>query len=338
MKQKKKVVGMMPVIAAICGNATVMLLKFGAFFITGSNVMFSEAVHSVADTLNQVFLAVGLKRSLKQPSEDFAYGFGSERFFWALISACGIFFLGAGVTIYRGVNGLIHHETIHFSVFSLVVLVISFLIEIVTFFLAVKEIKAHHPGRTFRHALSEADPSTLAVFYEDGVALLGVVVAFASIGLTYLTGQYYFDPIGSILIGLMLAIVALFLIAKNREYLIGRTMPDDIEESVKEILESEPAIERVLDFKSNTLDVGVYRVKCDIEFNGYVLLKEIYQGKGTTLRDDYNDVKDDFEEFKKFCADYADRLPRLVGRKIDEIENKLKQEHPGIKYIDIEIN
>jgi hypothetical protein len=69
-----------------------------------------------------------------------------------------------------------------------------------------------------------------------------------------------------------------------------------------------------------------------------VLLKEIYQARGTTLLDDYEYIKDDFEEFKKFCADYADRLPRLVGKKIDDIENELKKKHPSIKYIDIEIN
>ena len=136
----------------------------------------------------------------------------------------------------------------------------------------------------------------------------------------------------------MLAVIAVVLIAKNREYLIGRTIPDDMEEEIIEMIECDPAIEKVLDFKSTTLDVGIYRIKCDIEFNGYTLLNEIYHSKSTTLRADYDDVKDDYEEFKKFCAEYADRLPRLVGKKIDDLESKLKDKYPGVKYIDIELN
>lgn len=338
MNNADKTIGSVPVIAAIIGNLIVTILKFTAFFFSGSSAMFSEGIHSVADTANQTFLAVGLRRSKKLPDEDFLYGYGNERFFWALISACGIFFLGAGVTIYKGINTLLTTTEVHFNCFTIIVLVISFIIESVTLSLAIYELKTHYPHKTPREIFDDGDPSTLAVLLEDSVALLGILVAFTSIGLSYLTGQTYFDAIGSIIIGLMLAVVAIILITKNREYLIGRAIPEDIQEDIIEILEAEPAIEKIIDFKSQTLDVGIYRIKCDIEFNGYVLLKEIYQSRGTTLREDYNDVKDDFEAFKKFCADYADRLPRLVGKKIDDIENTLKQKYPSIKYIDIEIN
>ncbi|MFA5047863.1 MAG: cation diffusion facilitator family transporter [Patescibacteria group bacterium] len=338
MAEKDKVVGFLPVFSALAGNLIVALLKFVAFLLSGSSVMFSEAVHSLADTLNQSFLAIGLKRSTKKPSDDFAYGFGRERFFWALISACGIFFLGAGVTIYRGVSALIHPEALPTGLVPYVVLLVSFVIESITFYLALHELRSDHHKQSFRHILKNGDPSTLAVLYEDGVALLGVIVAFVSILLTSLTGQYYYDAFGSIIIGLMLAGVALLLISKNREYLLGKAIPDELEEEIVSILEADPAIEKVIDFKSTTLDIGIYRIKCEIEFNGYVLLREIYQSRSTTLRDDYDEVKDDFEEFKKFCADYCDRLPRLVGKKIDEIELRLKTEYPGVKYIDIEIN
>lgn len=333
-----KTIGAVPVIAAIAGNLTVTILKFVAFFFSGSSTMFSEGIHSVADTANQTLLAIGLRRSKKLPDEDYLYGYGNERFFWALISACGIFFLGAGVTIYKGINTLLTAQEVHFNYFTVVVLAVSFLIESATLGLAIYELRTHYPGKSIREVYDDGDPTTLAVLLEDSVALLGILVATISIILSYLTGQIYFDAIGSIVIGLMLAVVAFVLIAKNREYLIGRAIPEDIQEDIIEILEAEPAIEKVLEFKSQTLDVGIYRIKCDIEFNGYVLLKEIYQSRGTTLREDYNYIKDDFEEFKKFCADYADRLPRLVGKKIDDIENKLKQKHPSIKYIDIEIN
>lgn len=338
MTEKHKIIGRLPVLSAILGNLTVTILKFIAFFLSGSGAMFSEAIHSVADTSNQTLLAVGLKRSKKMPDEDFLYGYGNERFFWALISACGIFFLGAGITLYKGVHDLTVGAEVHFNWISIIVLIVSFIIESVTFCIAIYELKTNHGLTDLEDIWENGDPSTLAVLLEDGVALLGVLVAFTSILLSFWTGKSYFDAIGSIIIGCMLAIVAIILISKNREYLIGKAIPEDLAEEIIEMMEADPAIEKVLDFKSTTLDVGIYRIKCDIEFNGYTLLNEIYHSKGTTLREDYDYVKDDYEEFKKFCAEYADRLPRLVGKKIDDLENTLKEKYPGVKYIDIELN
>ena len=338
MTVKNKTVGSLPVFAAIAGNCVVTILKFAAFFFSGSSAMFSEGIHSIADSANQILLAVGLRRSKKQPDDDFLYGYGNERFFWAVISACSIFFLGAGVTIYKGINSLLNTHEVHFNYFTVMVLAVSFVIESTTLYLAIRELRAHYPGKSAKEIFEDGDPSTLAVLLEDSVALVGVLIAFLSLGLSYVTRQLYFDAIGSIIIGVMLGTIAIVLISKNRQYLIGRAIPKEIQDEIIEILEAEPAIEKVLDFKSNTLDVGIYRIKCDIEFNGYVLLKEIYQARGTTLRNDYNDIKDDFEQFKKFCVEYADRLPRLVGKKIDDIEHLIKQRQPSIKYIDMEIN
>src|SRR3989344_5801263 len=95
--------GFLPVLTAVGGNAVVTVSKFGAALVSGSSSMFSETVHSFADTLNQMLLLIGLRRSLKKADESFEYGYGRERFFWALISACGVFFVGAGVTAYKGI-------------------------------------------------------------------------------------------------------------------------------------------------------------------------------------------------------------------------------------------
>src|SRR3989344_7497728 len=125
--------GFWPVVAAIGGNALVTVSKFGAALISGSSSMFAEAVHSAADTLNQTLLLVGLKRSLKKADKSFGYGYGSERFFWALISAVGVFFVGAGITAYKGITSLLHPEAIEFSFIVYVVLVVAFVIELYTF-------------------------------------------------------------------------------------------------------------------------------------------------------------------------------------------------------------
>lgn len=327
---------MFPVVAAIIGNFFVFVIKSLAAIMSGSSVLFSEAIHSFADTANQALLAIGLSRSRKKPDESFVYGYGNERFFWALISACGIFFIGAGVTIFRGITSFLTGHGIVAEPIIYFILAASFVIELATLLIAVRELKKKTEYKSIWQIINNGDPSTLAVLFEDSVAVLGVAIAFVSILLTELTGNNYWDATGSIVIGVLLGVVAVTLIAKNRKYLIGATMPRHLSTEIISYLEADPAIEKVLDFKSTVLDIGIYRIKCEMEFNGYALLKEIYPA--SDLRKKFNLVKNDYEEFKKFYVEVTDRVPRLVGRKIDEIEDRLKAKHPGVKYIDIEIN
>ncbi|MFA5107718.1 MAG: cation diffusion facilitator family transporter [Patescibacteria group bacterium] len=333
---KERTVGLFPVAAALIGNFFVLIIKSLAAIISGSSVLFSEAIHSFADTANQALLAIGLSRSRKKPDELFVYGYGNERFFWALISACGIFFIGAGVTVFRGITSFLTGHSIVAEPIIYFILSASFIIELATLLIAVRELKKKSEHKSIWHIINNGDPSTLAVLFEDSVAVLGVAIAFVSILLTELTGHNYWDATGSIVIGVLLGVVAITLIVKNRKYLIGATMPRHLSAEIISYLEADPAIEKVLDFKSTVLDIGVYRIKCEMEFNGHALLREIYPT--SDLRKKFNQVKNDYEEFKKFYVEVADRIPRLVGRKIDEIEDRLKVKHPGIKYIDIEIN
>lgn len=332
----RETAGLVAVVAAVVGNALVTLIKAGAAIVSGSSVMFSEAIHSLADTLNQLLLLIGVHRSFKKPDIDFGYGYGNERFFWALLSACGIFFVGAGVTIYNGVYALMHPEPIEIHALVFAVLATSFVIESFTFWIAAHGLKKAHPKNSWRERLVLADPSTLAVYLEDGVALFGVAVATVSIGASYYTGNTLWDGLGSIVIGLLLAMTAVILITKNRSYILGRSIPADEREEIISALESEPSIERVIDFKSTVLGIGVYRIKCEVEFNGPALFKEAYQRR--YLKSKYEEVKNDYEAFKRFCVDYADRIPRLMGKKIDDIETTLKKRFPAVQHIDIEIN
>lgn len=333
---KTGISGFLPVIAALSGNVFITAIKFVGYFISGSSALFSEAVHSLADTSNQILLMVGIKRSIKKSTEEYSYGFGQERFFWAVISACGVFFLGAGVTIYKGISALMIHREVEINVLAFFILGISFVIESITFILALKELRRNNIGKSTAEMLEEGDPSTIAVIYEDGVAVLGVLIALASIILTELTRSYYWDSIGSIAIGILLGIVAILLIRKNRTYLLKKSIPEELKDQIIDIIVSDPAIEKVIDFKSSVLDVDNYRIKCEVEFNGTALLKEFYKTK--FLKQEYEDVKGNYQEFLKFCANYIDRVPRLMGRKINKIEEKIQKQIPEIKHIDIEIN
>ena len=126
------------------------------------------------------------------------------------------------------------------------------------------------------------------------------------------------------------------IIIKNKSYLIGRAIPEKMKDDIIEFLEKDTMIEKVIDFKSAILDIGVYRIKCEVEITGSALLNDAY--RHTKLHHEFEEVKNDFEEFKRFCVDYANRIPRLIGKHIDVIETKLTKKFPAVRHIDIEIN
>ncbi len=331
-----KIQGQQSVISAVSGNSLIAILKLVGFFVSGSASMFSEAIHSIADTANQVLLYVGLKRSVRGSDDLYDYGYGRERFIWALISACGVFFVGAGVTVYHGTHQLLIGGEAEIHPIALIILAVSFVVELITLLLAINELKKSNPGKDFKTALREGDPTTIAVIYEDSVGVIGVTIAFISVILAKISGFAFFDAIGSILVGLLLGVMAIILINKNRRMLIGKTIPAEIEERFFEIMYADPIIEKVIDLKSMTLDVNVYRIKCEIEFNGSALMREMFE-QGD-LKEEYDEIKDDYEEYIKHCLGLIDRTPRVIGKKIDELENRIKAALPQVRHIDIEVN
>ncbi|MEK7624957.1 MAG: hypothetical protein AAB467_01245, partial [Patescibacteria group bacterium] len=123
---------------------------------------------------------------------------------------------------------------------------------------------------------------------------------------------------------------------KNREFLLDKAMPRALEEQVLDILNAEPAIEKVIDFKSTMLDINTYRVICEVEFNGTELLEDI--NDDSELREKFDIISKDYAQFVRFCMEMGDRTPRLIGTKIDAIEKKIRERVPQVRHIDIEIN
>ena len=321
------------VIAAIVGNTLVMVAKFVAFFATGSGAMFSEGVHTFADVLNQILLLVGIKRSNTEANDDFAYGYGAERYVWALISAVGIFFLGCGVTVYHGISSLMHEpqQMKHYG-WAVSVLIISFLIEFYVLYLAVKSARAAARGKPLLPFLrKEADPAVVAVILEDAAACLGVLIALGAIFLAQLTGQYWWDAVGSILIGVLLGAIAFWLIHRNRSILIGESVPPHIRQQLLTILNDNPAVEEVVDLRTRILDTSTYRIKADIHFDGSALAEQ----KRHELRDEYDRIKS-FEDFEAFAIRYADEIVDLLADEIDKIEKNIRSEIPQAEHMDLE--
>lgn len=330
--------GTKSVIAALIGNTTVTILKTAVAVVTGSASMFAESVHSFADTLNQSLLLVGIRRSKKPADNLRGYGYGIERFFWSLISACGILFIGAGVTVYHSIETLVNARpdtASHVSVNTIVVLILAAIIEGYTLWIAYKELKGGKKKIT-KKMLQNADPVTLAVVYEDGAAVLGVLIALFAQVLMYITGNVAYDAVGGLFVGVLLGFLAIMLIVKNHQYIIGKSLDEDTQEDIVEFLLKDPCIEQILEFKSTAVDVGQYRIFATVEWNGSPLYAEIYD-EGD-LREEFDEIKDDFSEFAKLMFKTTDRIPRLVGNHIDKIEKQMREKFPQVAYVDIEIN
>lgn len=328
--------GFYPALAALLGNLFVTTLKWVGFFASGSSAMFSEAVHSLADTANQGLLLFGIVRARRAPTAEYAYGYGRERFFWALISACGIFFAGAGVTILHGVEALGADHAPETSALTIGILLVALVVEAATLALALRSLMRKHPGLLFRELFAQGDPVTIAVIYEDSVAVLGVLVALGATWLTEATGDARYDAYGSLLIGALLAWIAILLIRKNHDYLLGRSMPETMRRRVVKMLEQDPIIEKVIDFKSSILGLDEYRIKCEVEINGSAVFREMRERQ--FVSDRFEDMGDSEEDFVRFCVEYADRIPRIIGEHINRIEAKVQKAYPTVKHIDIELN
>lgn len=321
------------VVAAIVGNSLVMLAKFGAWVATGSTSMLSEAIHTLADLLNQILLLVGIVRSGKTADPDFDYGYAAERYVWALISAVGIFFLGCGVTVFHGVESLLsdHHE-VKSSMWAIIVLIFALIVEGYVLWVAVKAALKQANGKPFfTYLKTEADPATVAVVLEDSAACLGVLIALGAIILAQVTGHAYWDAFGSITIGLLLGAIAIWLIFRNTQLLVGASIPPNIRQQVVKIINANPAVEEIVDMKTRVLDTETYRIKADIRFDGEALSEKLKPQVDAA----YENIKSP-EDLQKFAREYADDVVELLADEIDAIERKIQQEIPKARHMDLE--
>jgi len=318
--------------AAIAGNSMLTVAKLVAFLVTGSAAMLSEALHSLADTMNQVLLMIGIRRSTRAANPHFPFGYGAERAVWALMSAVGIFFLGCGVTLYHGVHTLLHPKPLQDLRVALVVLLVSFVVEAAVLVIAVRTVRQNSQGRPFfRYLWREADPTTTAVVLEDSAACLGVIFALIGIALVTLTGNPVWDAAASIAVALLLGAIAIWLVARSRYLLVGPAVPVDVRQRIREIVASSPVVEQIVLLRTRVLDTESFRVSADVEFDGEVLADLLEED----LRAAYPKISS-YEEFRSFAARYADRLIERLGDEVDTIEAAIQQEFPKARYLDIE--
>lgn len=239
---------LLTVVIAFAANLAIAVAKTVAAVFTGSAAMVAESAHSWADAGNEIFLLIAERRGGRRPDRRHPYGYGREAYVWSMFAAFGLFSVGAAVSIWHGVQSLLDPGPTEDVTVAYVVLAISAVLEGISFTQSVREARrtARTRGRsTLDLVLRGSNPTLRAVFFEDAAALIGLTLAFLSLLAHQLTGIAAFDAIGSILVGILLAVVAVLLIDRNRRYLVGEAADPELRDRVLGALLAVPDIERV---------------------------------------------------------------------------------------------
>jgi cation diffusion facilitator family transporter len=282
--------------AAIGGNLAIAIMKFVAAAFTGSSAMVSEGIHSLVDTGNGGLLLFGIHKS-KQPADaTHPFGYGKELYFWSLIVAVLIFGVGGGISIYEGIVHLIHPRPLKDPLWSYVVLGLAMVFEGIVFLIAFRAFQAlkREDENIWQAIQSSKDPTTFTVLFEDGAAMLGLMVAFVGIFLADQFKNPYLDGAASVLIGVLLAAVAIFLAYESKGLLVGEGADPQTLESIRKLAEADPGVKNVL--KPLTMHFGPHTVllTVDIEFHKELSAIEVEEAvdrleKG--IRNRYPDIK-----------------------------------------------
>ncbi len=265
------------VVAALLGNVAIALCKFAAAFLSGSTATLAEAVHSLADTGNQGLLLVGLSLAAKPADERFPFGRASEKYFWPFVVALMLFSVGGAFAVFEGVTHLFApaHEG-GSRLWSYGVLGVSFVFESLSFRVAFKEFKVLAKGKPWRQAILETrDPTIPLVLAEDATALIGLAIALIAVFLSQLTGQAFWDPVGSLLIGVLLCAVAVLLARVTHGLLIGESAAPEDQSEVVQITQGTPGVERVTQALTMHLGPDVVILAMKVAFRPKMPVEEV---------------------------------------------------------------
>jgi cation diffusion facilitator family transporter len=254
------------IFAAIAGNLLIGITKFTASYFTGSSAMLSEGIHSIVDTGNGVLMLVGVRKSKKPADQEHPFGHGRELYFWSLVVAFSVFVVGGALSIYEGAIHLKNPEPMQNAGWNYAVLGFSVIFEGISWYFGWIAFSKVRRGRPVVAAMQESkDPTSFTVLLEDSAALSGLIIAFIGVFLGNEFGVPYFDGIASILIGVLLCGVALFLGAESKSLLIGEAVSPETIQGIREIAESEKDVDKAV--KILTIYIGPDDVAATLELN-----------------------------------------------------------------------
>jgi cation diffusion facilitator family transporter len=261
----------MTVLVALVVNLLVALAKAIAAVITGSASMLAESAHSFADSGNEVFLLIANRRSRRRPDSTHPLGYGREAYVWSLFAALGLFVAGAAVSVAYGIQQLFASHPGGDFLVGYLVLAVSFLLEAVSFAQSIRQARPEAESMQrdlIEHVLATSDPTLRAVFAEDAAALIGLIIAACGLAAHQLTGSATPDALASILIGVLLAVVAIVLINSNRRFLVGEEADPRVRAATLQALLDLPEVARVTYLRLEIIGPRTVTVIGDVDLVG----------------------------------------------------------------------
>jgi cation diffusion facilitator family transporter len=315
------------ILAAFTGNTLIAVTKFIAAGLTGSSAMFSEGIHSVVDTGNQVLLLHGMRRARKPPSDRFPFGHGKEIYFWSFAVAILIFAVGSGVSLYEGIIHTIHPEPIAAPIVNYIVLGFAMLFEGMAWIFALTEFTKTKGKWGYIEAVRRGkDPTMFVVLFEDSAAMLGIVTAFLGVLLADLTGILFFDTIASIIIGLILGGTAVWLAYETKGLLIGESANQVVIDGIREIILSHEGIDNLNEVLTMHMGPDFVLVNVSIDFRDNIPagdLEEMIAGMDAQIKARFPSVKRVFVEAEsRRLLQSGTPLPKVDSKRHAEAEMK----------------
>ena len=286
--------------AALAGNSLIAVTKFVAATITGSSAMFSEGIHSLVDTGNQVLLLHGMRKAGKPPCNRFPFGHGKEIYFWSFTVAILIFAVGSGVSLYEGIIHTIHPEPMGNPLVNYIVLGLAMLFEGAAWYFALTEFTKAKGKWGYIEAVQRGkDPTMFVVLFEDSAAMLGLAVAFLGVLLVDLTGILIFDGIASIIIGLILGGTAVWLAYETKGLLIGESANEMVIKGIREIILKYDGINNLNEVLTMHMGPDFVLVNASIDFKDDIPagdLEDMIASMDTQIKEMFPTVKRIFVE------------------------------------------
>lgn len=261
--------------AALAANLVVATIKIIAAILTNSKAMLAEGIHSVADSLNQVLLLIGIKQSQKKPDDIHNFGYGKSQFFWSLMVGVILFFLGGTYAMYEGYHKILHPETLEYAWVVIGILFVASAIEGKALSIAYREFKEESDGQNiFEYIRETTNSSVIVILLEDSAALVGLLIAFIGTVLTVFVDPV-FDGISSFLIGMLLTAVAYTLTREIYKLIIGESMTPREHADIKEQIEDYQIVDSVLSVRSMYLGNNKAIVIVQVDMNDNKRIHEL---------------------------------------------------------------
>ena len=255
------------VLAALAANTAIATAKGIAAALTGSPALLAETFHTIADAGNEVLLFIAIRRSRHPPDATHPFGYGPERYYWALLAAIGMFLVGGAVSIWDGIRALVHPPELEAFWVGVAVLVVAIVLDGLSRVVALRALRVQAARRdvTVRELLRESpDPTVITVYLEDTIDVLGAVLALIALVLHRVTGSAVTDALASIVIGGMLCFIASRLTRRNRQLLTNQAVPERYVAQLRARLETEAGIRAVTNMEAVYLGPGEVLVAADV--------------------------------------------------------------------------